>query len=116
MTRIWMNHWFSTAYNIVNLIKTYDKESLKNRYKELSEGILSEDSIYLKFSNYIVDISSTVKNADAEKWKIISGTLTNNLEQILNYYKLNKHRRFYYYDQLFLLTDITDLVHNFGHL
>lgn len=72
--------------NIVNLIKTYDKESLKNRYKELSEGILSEDSIYLKFSNYIAGISSIVKNADAEKWKIISGTLTNNLEQILNYY------------------------------
>ena len=24
MTRIWMNHWFSTAYNIVNLIKQDD--------------------------------------------------------------------------------------------
>ena len=28
MTRIWMNHWFSTAYNIVNLIKQDDPEFL----------------------------------------------------------------------------------------
>lgn len=26
MTRIWMNHWFSTAYNIVNLIKQDDPD------------------------------------------------------------------------------------------
>ena len=26
MVRIWMNHWFSTAYNIVNLIKQDDPE------------------------------------------------------------------------------------------
>ena len=28
MTRIWMNHWFSTAYNIVNLIKQDDPDFL----------------------------------------------------------------------------------------
>ena len=28
MVRIWMNHWFSTAYNIVNLIKQDDPEFL----------------------------------------------------------------------------------------
>lgn len=26
MTRIWLNHWFSTAYNIINLIREDDKE------------------------------------------------------------------------------------------
>ncbi len=26
MTRIWFNHWFSTAYNIINLIKKDDKD------------------------------------------------------------------------------------------
>lgn len=26
MIRIWMNHWFSTAYNIVNLIKQDDPD------------------------------------------------------------------------------------------
>ena len=28
MKRIWMNHWFSTAYNIVNLIKQDDPDFL----------------------------------------------------------------------------------------
>lgn len=26
MTRIWLNHWFSTAYNIINLIKNEEKD------------------------------------------------------------------------------------------
>lgn len=30
MTRIWLNHWFSTAYNIINLIKNEEKDCLHN--------------------------------------------------------------------------------------
>ncbi len=26
MIRIWLNHWFSTAYNIINLIKNEEKD------------------------------------------------------------------------------------------
>ena len=26
MVRIWLNHWFSTAYNIINLIKADEQD------------------------------------------------------------------------------------------
>ena len=47
MVRIWMNHWFSTAYNIVNLIKQDDPEffvigSNENVGRSVMNGITSQ--------------------------------------------------------------------------
>lgn len=71
---------------ISSIIRYFAKSELVNRFNELTSGILSEDNIQMMFNNYIANIPVSVKNADADLWKTIPATLTNNVEQIINYY------------------------------
>ena len=61
MTRIWMNHWFSTAYNIVNLIKQDNPEfyvigsndnngsPIRTAYNEWYQEPILKDDTYVEY-------------------------------------------------------------------
>lgn len=80
--------WYADYHKAMNLIYYYKKDAFKARYAELRAGALSEGSIAEAFSNFIAKIPSSVYAADAQKWPTIPSTAANNLNQILNWYRL----------------------------
>lgn len=98
------NHYYGTSYyrasssptfqsyenmhRVMHLIYTYAPEKLKSRYKELREGVLSEENVLYTFSNFILGIPKACYDEEVKVWKGIAGTSTNNLSQIINYYRL----------------------------
>jgi hypothetical protein len=77
-----------TLNRVFHLIYTYDKEALKNRYRELRNGSLSENNIANTMSRYIGQIPMMVMDEDAKIWPTLPGTLMNNYTQIVNWYRL----------------------------
>jgi hypothetical protein len=49
---------------------------------------MSEENVALTFENFMVDIPRAVLNKEVEQWPLIPGTNTNNLTQILDWYRL----------------------------
>lgn len=47
---------YATYNKVFNLIRTYSKTDLKNRYFELREGVLREAHVYDFLANFINDI------------------------------------------------------------
>ncbi len=98
------NHYYGTSYykssgsptfqsykelhRVMHLIYTYAPEKLKSRYAELRAGVLSEENILYTFSNFILGIPKACYDEEVKVWKGIAGTSTNNLTQIMNFYRL----------------------------
>lgn len=98
------NHYYGTSYyrassrptfqsyenmhRVMHLIYTYAPEKLKSRYAELRNGVLSEENVLYTFSNFINQIPKACYDEEVKVWKGIAGTSTNNLSQIINYYRL----------------------------
>lgn len=80
--------WYGAVHKAMELIMLYKSDQLKARYAELRAGALSENNVALTFSNFIGQIPSTVYAEDAKKWPGVPNTSTNNLHQILNWYRL----------------------------
>jgi hypothetical protein len=72
----------------MELIKTYKLDQLKARYEELRATVMSEDNVTHVFSNFIAGIPSPLYMADVEKWQTIPSSAVNNINQILNWYRL----------------------------
>ena len=100
------NHWNGKSYYnveepptintfnhlLMEKIHAHDFETLKARYNELRQGIMSESSVVTMFSNYMAEIPMIIKNEDAKMWKTIPATDTNNLSQIsINYLMRTKY-------------------------
>lgn len=79
---------YESLHRVMHLIYTYDKEKLKTRYAELRSTVLAENNVLDVMSNFMVNIPKALKDEEVKIWPNISGTDTNNLSQIMNFYKL----------------------------
>lgn len=82
MAKIAENH------RLFELIKTYKKDALKARYKELRTGVMSEDNVGMMFRNFAGQIPAPLLDEDNKKWTKIPNTNGNNVQQILDWYRL----------------------------
>lgn len=80
--------WFSALHKLFGLLVNYKTEAVKARYKELREGVLSEENVFTEFSNFIASIPKALYDRDPIIWPGIPGTKTNNLAQIVTNYML----------------------------
>ena len=70
------------------LIYTYDYDSLKARYWEVRETVMSEKNIYNKVVDFSKDIPLALKNHEVHLWNGLPSTDVNSIEQMINYYRL----------------------------
>ena len=104
MDSVFGNHWtgkyytkataaptfksYANVHRLMQLIRTYKRTALKTRYAQLRAGAMSEENVALTYENFMVDIPRAVLNKEVERWPLIPGTNTNNLAQILDWYRL----------------------------
>ena len=75
-------------HRVMELINAHKKDELKARYTQLRNTVLSEDNLYLMFSNWASGIPRTILEEDARKWPTIPSTAISNTAQILNWYRM----------------------------
>lgn len=78
----------AVGHRLFELIKNYKKAEVKARYAVIKQNVMSENNVYLMFSNFIGKIPSQVYLEDAKRWPMIPNTSVNNISQILNYYRM----------------------------
>lgn len=64
------------------------KDKLKARYAALRKNVLSEANVQMTVANFLVDIPKGLLDQEVVLWPKIPGTNTNNMSQILNWYRL----------------------------
>lgn len=69
-------------------VKKYLPEKIKTRYEQLRSSVLSENNVQMTFYNFLGSIPKAIKDKECELWKAIPNTDTNNISQIMSYYKL----------------------------
>ena len=79
---------FEQTHRLMHLIYTYDRARLCARYRELRKEALSEEAVTHKLINYAADIPKANRDYEVLRWPGIPGTGTNNVGQILNWYRL----------------------------
>lgn len=80
--------WFATAHRAMRLIKDYKVDALKQRYRELRETVMSEDNVSLMFRNFSGRIPRAIYDEDGRAWPTIPNTSVNNVQQIIDWYRL----------------------------
>jgi hypothetical protein len=78
----------SLQHRVFQLIRTYKRAELKERYKELRNTVMSEDNVAVTFRNFAGAISRPLLDEDNRKWTGIPNTNVNNINQILDWYRL----------------------------
>lgn len=81
------NGWAS-ASKLFNLIWKYKRSEVRARYNELRDSVMSEFNIATEFCNFTSLIPTVVLHDDAKVWKGKLSTESNNIAQILNFYRL----------------------------
>lgn len=79
---------YSNMNRLMKLIYTYDKEALKARYAELRKTVMSEENVMYMFYNFVAGIPKALYDEEVKIWTNIPGTQTNNLAQIMDFYRL----------------------------
>lgn len=81
---------FLTQYNhrVMELIQTHKKDALKARYAKLRNSVMSEDNLYMMFTNWAAAIPLPIMVEDVRKWPTIPSSAASNVAQILNWYRL----------------------------
>lgn len=79
---------FQNVHRLMHLIYTYDRARLCTRYRELRKGALSEEAVTHRVMNYAVGIPKANHDYEVLRWPGIPGTDTNNVGQILHWYRL----------------------------
>lgn len=75
-------------HRVMELITQYKKDALAQRYETLRNTILSEDNIYLEFSNFAAGIPAPLLVEDVKRWPTIPSSAASNTAQILNWYRM----------------------------
>lgn len=103
MDAILGNHWNGKSYyapdhmtyaglanghNIFKLIYDHKKADLKARHKLLRETILNEANILTVATNYAAQIPSAVMDEDRRLWPGKPGTLTNDINRMMNFLRV----------------------------
>lgn len=83
-------------HKVFDMICNYKKEQFKARYKTLRDGVLSEDAVATRFANFVTQIPKGLFDYEVEVWTGIPSTSTNNLSQIVDFYR----RRCEYVDKV----------------
>ena len=80
---------YAGIHRLMQLIRGYAKDRLKERYKTLRAGVLSDDNVITTFANFVTIIPQNIYDMDRLEWESLPSTSTNNMSQIADYY----HRR-----------------------
>lgn len=73
---------------LFGLIYDYDKSSLKARYYQLRNTVLSEDNVFQKFVSFIGKIPAVLYVENDKKWNTQPATSMNGLDYYMNWYRL----------------------------
>ena len=79
---------FEREHRMMHIIYAYDRERLCTRYRELRKEVLSEEAVTYKLMNYAVNIPKANRDYEVLRWPGIPGTDTNNVSQMLHWYRL----------------------------
>ena len=79
---------FEREHRMMHLIYAYDRTRLCARYRQLRSGPLSEEAVTYKLMNYAVNIPKANRDYEVLRWPGIPGTDTNNVSQMLHWYRL----------------------------
>lgn len=80
--------FYGDQHKLMSLIKTYKKTELKDRYNALRQTSLSEYNVTKVINDFAGAIPKAMYDAETTLWTGIPGTTINNLNQILNWYRL----------------------------
>lgn len=80
--------YYAQRNRVFNLIFTYSKADIKNRYQELRNGSLSLSHVYELVSNYINDIPLGLYVQEDKLWPLTPNSSTASLHQIAEWYRL----------------------------
>ncbi len=78
----------ASSSRVFYLIYTYDKTALKARYNVLRNSALSEENVAKLAIRLLLPVPKAVMDEEAVLWSETMGTTTNNLESIINWYRL----------------------------
>lgn len=76
-------------HKLFHLVYAYSKDKLKARYKQLRAGVLSNESVWRYFNNFVNEIPRSAYNFDAEKWPTMPATSSANVANYLEYYRMH---------------------------
>lgn len=79
---------FAANHKLFNLIWTYKRPHLRERFNELVGGILSEASVANEFTNFVLGIPLPVYVDNERLWNQIPSGAANCIGQILNFYRI----------------------------
>ena len=79
---------FANTHKLMGILYTYYKDKIKARYAALRKNVLSEANVQMTVANFLVDIPKGLLDQEVVLWPKIPGTNTNNMSQILNWYRL----------------------------
>ena len=80
-------HSYATIHKVMELIKNNKMYELKQRYKELRDGILSEYNVNTMFINFMAGIPRPILEEDARRWPTLPSTNVNDVNNIINWYR-----------------------------
>ncbi len=88
----WASSWpmfsHSTENKLLNVVKTYYPERIKNRYNALRGWILYEASLHYELYKIAIGIPKLMMDEDSRLWPTRPGTSTNNIGQIKDYMRI----------------------------
>lgn len=79
---------FAGTHKLMGILYSCYKDKLKSRYAALRKNVLSEANVQMTVANFLVDIPKGLLDQEVVLWPKIPGTNTNNMSQILNWYRL----------------------------
>ena len=79
---------FANTHKMMGILYNCYKDKIKARYAALRKNVLSEGNVQTTVSNFLVDIPKALLDEEVILWPKIPGTNTNNMSQILNWYRL----------------------------
>lgn len=79
---------FANTHKMMGILYNCYKDKIKARYAALRKNVLSEGNVQTTVSNFLVDIPKGLLDEEVVLWPKIPGTNTNNMSQILNWYRL----------------------------
>lgn len=84
----WNMTQIAARHRLFELIKTYKLDALKARYAELRASVMSEDNVAFMFRNFAGGIPKLALDADNRTWPTIPNTNVNNVQQIIDWYRI----------------------------
>ena len=79
---------FAGSHKLMGILYNCYRAKIKSRYASLRKNVLSEGNVQTVVSNFLVYIPKGLLDHEVVLWPKIPGTNTNNMSQIINWYRL----------------------------